>query len=272
MSTDTPARLDLDAYLARIGYAGELRPMAAVLEAVHLAHTTRIPFENLDVVLGRPIRLDLESLQAKLVRALRGGYCFEQNLLLAAALEELGFRVSRLAARVRLGATRLTPRTHMLLEVEADGAPWLADVGFGGQGPLKPVPLTPGLVSRQFAWTYRVADGEAGQRVLQLLEGDAWHDLYVFTAEPQHLVDYEVANHYVSTHPSSPFVRTLTAQLSTPDARTTLRGRELLVTRGPSISRQIIEVDTDFLSLLVDVFGISLPSGTKLPAQPPSSP
>jgi arylamine N-acetyltransferase len=92
-----------------------------VLEAVHRAHAVAIPFENLDVRLGRPIRLDLASLQAKLVAGRRGGYCFEQNTLFAAALEALGFRVTRLAARVRLGAARLLPRTHMLLGVDVGG-------------------------------------------------------------------------------------------------------------------------------------------------------
>src|SRR5262249_40888697 len=125
--------LDLDAYRQRIGYTGELAPTRAVLEALHLAHATHVPFENLDIQLGRPIRIDLESLQSKLVCGRRGGYCFELNTLFAAVLERTGFRVTRLAARVRLSATRLLPRTHMLLRVEAGGAAYLADVGFGGE-------------------------------------------------------------------------------------------------------------------------------------------
>src|SRR5262249_12522387 len=123
--------LNLDAYFARIGYTGERRAAHAVLDAVHLAHATSVPFENLDIFLGRPIRIDLESVQAKLVHARRGGYCFEQNTLFAAVLEQLGFPVTCLAARVRLGASRVLPRTHMVLKVEAEGASWLADVGFG---------------------------------------------------------------------------------------------------------------------------------------------
>src|SRR4051812_7385068 len=111
--------LDVDAYLQRIDYAGERRPTLAVLDALHLAHATHIPFENLDVLLGKPPKLDLDSLQAKLVRGGRGGYCFEQNLLFAAALEAVGFRVTPLAARVRFGSTRVNSRTHMTLLVEA---------------------------------------------------------------------------------------------------------------------------------------------------------
>src|SRR4051794_35005419 len=168
-----PPALDLDAYLARVGYAGELRPTAAVLAALHRAHATHIPFENLDVLLGRPIRLDLEGLQAKLVRGRRGGYCFEQNVLFAAVLEQVGFRLTRLAARVRFGAAGPRPRTHMLMRVEADGRPWLADVGFGGEGLLEPLPLAPGRVARQSYWSYRVVQEDGGVWALQSLHGGA---------------------------------------------------------------------------------------------------
>ena len=120
--------LDLPAYLERIGYAGDLNPSRSVLEALHLAHATHIPFENLDILLGRPIRLDLASLQAKLVKDRRGGYCFEQNLLFSAVLRQLGFSVTSLAARVRYRTTTLLPRTHMLLLVDLAGERWLADV------------------------------------------------------------------------------------------------------------------------------------------------
>src|SRR5678815_5641474 len=107
--------MQLDAYLQRIGYAGDLRSSARVLEALHLAHATHIPFENLDILRGLPIRLDLDSLQRKLVDGRRGGYCYEHNLLFAAVLEEIGFSVTRLAARVRYRTTSVLPRTHMLL-------------------------------------------------------------------------------------------------------------------------------------------------------------
>src|SRR5688500_6459235 len=121
------ASFQADAYFARIGHAGPRDATAATLDAVHRAHATAVPFENLDVFLGRPIRIDLESVQAKLVGARRGGYCFEQNTLFAAALAHLGFAVTCLAARVRLGSARLLPRTHMILKVQAEGRPWLAD-------------------------------------------------------------------------------------------------------------------------------------------------
>jgi N-hydroxyarylamine O-acetyltransferase len=260
-----PARLDLPAYLRRIGYAGELRPTRAVLEAVHLAHATRIPFENLDVLLGRGVRLDPESLQAKLVRSGRGGYCFEQNLLLLAALREIGFAVTPLAARVRYRTTRTLPRTHMVLLAEADGGRYLADVGFGGEGLLLPVPFVAGEEARHFAWTYRLVE-QPGAWVLQSLWAEGWADLYAFTLEPQELVDYEVANYFVSTHPSSRFVQTLTTQIPTPEARYILRNRVFTVDRGPgAVTARTLADDEELLAVLADTFGLRFPPDTRFP-------
>jgi N-hydroxyarylamine O-acetyltransferase len=262
MNPGAPSLFDLDAYLARIGYAGAQSPTAAVLAALHLAHATHVPFENLDIQLGRPIRLDLDSLQVKLVHGRRGGYCFEQNTLFAAALEEVGFRVTRLAARVRLGTTEVLPRTHMLLRVETDGAAWLADVGFGGGGPLRPVPLEPGRVTPQFGREYRIAE-EAGLRVLQSRQGDAWLDLYAFTLEPQFPVDFKLANHYTSTYPTSSFVQGLIAQLPTPEGCRVLRNRSFTVERGADVSCRTIVDDEELLRVLAEAFGLAFPPGTR---------
>src|ERR1700736_6596991 len=131
---------DLDAYLGRIGLEG--RPSLAEL---HRAHATSIPFENLDPRRGVPVSLELEDLERKLVAERRGGYCFEQNLLLKAALEALGAEVDLLLARVRVGAPGVTrPRSHLVLRVRADGASWHADVGFGLGTLLDPLPFGPG--------------------------------------------------------------------------------------------------------------------------------
>jgi N-hydroxyarylamine O-acetyltransferase len=265
MSTANPSPFDLEAYLCRIAYAGERTPTAAVLGKLHLAHATQIPFENLDIQLGRPIRLDLESLQAKLVRGRRGGYCFEQNTLFAAALEQVGFRVKRLAARVHFGATRTLPRTHMLLCVEAEGRSWLADVGFGGEGLLKPLPLVAGQPVQQFARTYRLQE-EGGLWVLQALHGGTWLDYYAFTLEPQLPVDYEPANWFTSTHPDSTFVRTLTAQRQTPEVRFVLRQREFTVVRGDQTQTRTLADDEELLRVLADPFGLAFPAGTRFRA------
>jgi N-hydroxyarylamine O-acetyltransferase len=256
------ATADLGSYLARIGYRGPLEPTAATLHALHLAHATHIPFENLDILLGRPIRLDLDSLQAKIVAAGRGGYCFEQNTLFAAVLRELGFDVTLLAARVRLGATRVLPRTHMALRVRAGDAHWLADVGFGASGLFLPLAFGDEAAVRQFAWDYRLFE-ESGHWTVQSLRDGAWNDLYAFTLEAQLAVDFEVANHYVSTHPQSRFVQTLTAQRLAADARHTLVNREYSVDRGAETSRFIVPGDRELLELLSEVFGLHLPAETR---------
>ena len=254
--------LDLDAYLRRIDYGGALEPTLPALQALHLAHATHIPFENLDILLGRSIGLDLESLQAKLVAGGRGGYCFEQNTLFAAALRALGFDVTLLAARVRFGANRVLPRTHMTLSVRVNDTAWLADVGFGAAGLLLPISFRDRADVRQFAWTYRLAE-EAGQWILQSQRERAWVDLYAFTLEPQLAIDFEVANHYVSTHPQSRFVQALTAQRVEPEARRTLVNRDYSVDRGTEIRRHTLRNDDELLDLLAGDFGLRFPPGTR---------
>ena len=257
-----PDVLDLEAYLGRIGYSGRLQPVPAVLEAIHLAHATHIPFENLDILLKRPIRLDLASLQAKLVTAGRGGYCFEQNLLFSAVLQRLGFSVRQLAARVLYRSRRKLPRTHILLLVDVEGATWLADVGFGIEGLLLPLPFGGGREARQFAWTYRVVEA-GGEWILQSLRSGSWTGLYSFSLEPYLAVDFEPANHYTATHPESRFVRTLTVQLPTPEVRYFLRNRELILDRGKKVTSRVLADDAELLAVLAEVFALRFPAGTR---------
>ena len=203
------AAFDLDAYLDRIGRPAVGGADLATLSALHLAHVTSIPFENLDVLWRRGIALDAASLQSKLVRGGRGGYCFEQNALFALALEALGFDVVPLAARVRYRATRLLPRTHQLLLVTIGGERHIADVGFGGNTLLAPLPLVAGETFAQHAWRYRLVR-EGDLHVLQIEATEGFVDLYAFTLERAARPDLEMANWYVSTHPASRFVTTLT--------------------------------------------------------------
>jgi N-hydroxyarylamine O-acetyltransferase len=259
---------DIASYLARIGLAAAPAPTAEGLAELHLAHATHIPFENLDVLLGRPIRLDPASLHQKLVHDRRGGYCFEQNLLFAGMLEAIGFVVTKLAARVRFRADgKLLPRTHMLLRVDIAGEAWMADVGFGGSGPLVPLRLAAGVEQPQFLWTYRLAQEPGELWVLQCRRASGWEDFYSFSLEPQHQVDYEVASYFVSTHPDSPFTRTLAAQLPTPGARYLLRNRELTIERTDGVESRAIR-DNELPQVLRTFFGLDLPAGTALPDQP----
>ncbi|WP_350326161.1 arylamine N-acetyltransferase family protein [Streptomyces katrae] len=259
--------LDLDAYLERIGLGAgtgravrELRPDLETLYEVHRAHTAAIPFESLDVLLGRPVELEVKALEDKLVRARRGGYCYEQNSLLAAALERIGFEVSGRGARNRTRGDSLLAVTHAVLVVTVDGEPWLCDAGFGYMGPREPVPLArPGTEVRQGPWTYAVHEEEEGVLVLRARRGEGWWDLYAFSPQRYHPVDYVVLNHYSSTHPRSSFVGKTIVQLPGEAVRKTLVGSEL--TRlFPDGRTEREPVDPDRLPALLDrEFGLRLP-------------
>jgi N-hydroxyarylamine O-acetyltransferase len=210
--------LDLDAYLERIGLSG--RPS---IEQVHKAHLTSIPFENLDPHQGLPVSLKPEDIERKLVTERRGGYCFEQNLLLKAALEALGAGVDMFLARTRLGAKpgMVRPRTHLLLRVSENGSSWHADVGFGARGIFDPIPFGPGPTQEQFDWSFRVVEDDS-EFVLQKLTGDRWEDLYGFPLQPVPLIDVETSNWWTSTRPDSLFVTGLIVGIRGDDGTGTL--------------------------------------------------
>ena len=258
--------LDLPAYLERIAFDGDLTVDTALLDTLHLAHATRIPFENLDILLGRPIQVDLASIQQKLVYDRRGGYCFEHNLLMAAVLEHLGFTVRKLAARVRLGSDQVRARTHMLLLVEWEARPLLVDVGFGAMGFQQPLPFAPGEIFRRFQWFYRVVPQDETW-VLQSRQDDRWIDLYVFTLETQHWIDYKVANHYVATHPDSQFARDLIVQRPTPEARYNLHNLAFSIDRGGPITNRTLKNQGELMGVLADTFDLRLPPGTHFSLQ-----
>jgi N-hydroxyarylamine O-acetyltransferase len=251
---------DLPAYLERIQWTGPRLPTLATLAGLQLAHVARIPFENLDVQMGLAISLDLDALQDKLVRRRRGGYCFEKNSLLAAALEALGFQVSLREGRVRRGATRLLARTHLALQVDLPEGAFLVDGGFGADGPLGPVPFA-GAEVVHHGEACRVR-AEGPRQVLQVDQDGAWQDLYALEPGSPFPVDLEMANHYTSTHPDSRFVQTLTAQLRTPEGRWTLRNLEL-TSRDARGARTEPVAEGDLLGLLRTRFGIDLPEDTR---------
>ncbi|MEV5609630.1 arylamine N-acetyltransferase [Streptomyces sp. NPDC052225] len=222
--------LDVDAYLARTGFTGDLKPDTETLHALHRAHVAAIPFENLEMMLGRPVLLDLPALQDKLVRRRRGGYCYEHNLLFAALLERIGFSVTGLGARVRLGTSSVRPVTHMLTRVSTgEGEEWLCDVGFGAAGLRGPIPLRDGAQVRQGVWEFGLAKEGDDLWVLRSLRPEGWRDLYAFTLEERHPVDYIVLNHYTSTHTRSTFIRRPVVQYAAKDARRLLTGSDLVV-------------------------------------------
>jgi N-hydroxyarylamine O-acetyltransferase len=205
--------LDWDAYAQRIGVRE--RPSIAQL---HRAHVTSVPFENLDPHRGVAVSLEPADLERKLVTGRRGGYCFEQNLLLKAALEQLGARVELMLARVRLGAPAgaIRPRSHLVLAVHAGGASWHADVGFGNGTLLEPIPFGPDGVHEQSGWRFRVVP-DGPELVLQVAAGAGWRDLYGFIPQPVPMVDLITSNWFTCTHPRSPFVTGLIVSAVRPD-------------------------------------------------------
>ncbi|SPE64504.1 Arylamine N-acetyltransferase [Streptomyces netropsis] len=250
--------LDLDGYLARIGFTGTPRADLATLRAVHRGHVAAFPFENLEILLGRPVLLDVPALQDKMVTRRRGGYCYEQNLLLAAALDRIGFSFTGLGARVRMGSDSRRPATHMALEVQADGEQWLCDVGFGGEGLLEPLAFRDGIRERQGDWTFGMEREQKGVRVLRTLHPEGWFDLYAIGPEERFPVDYAVMNHYISTHPRSPFVSRPVVQQTESDHRRNLVGTVLTSTRADG-SRDTCEVGVEELpDVLAREFRIEL--------------
>ena len=248
---------DLDAYLRRIGLRG-----TPGLTAVHRAHTTSIPFENLDPHRGVPVSLAAEDLQQKLVARRRGGYCFEQNLLLAAALEALGADVEYMLARVRSGAPAGTvrPRSHLALKVTSEGQTWLADVGFGTGTLLEPIPYGPGGTYEQAGWRFRVVT-EGGELVLQAMDtSGVWNDLYAFAAEPVPRVDLEVSSWFTGTHPGSPFVTGLVVSIRGEDGTqlglSDWSGTLTLTASTPEVSTANEVTWPEVPELLADRFGL----------------
>jgi N-hydroxyarylamine O-acetyltransferase len=191
----------------------------------HRAHATSIPFENLDPHCGIPVSLAIEDLQRKLVTERRGGYCFEQNLLLKAGLQALGATVDLLLARVRLGAPPgvMRPRSHLVLRIRAGDSDWHADVGFGAGSLLEPLPFGPdeGAEHEQSGWRFRVVEDDQ-ELVLQTKQVEEWIDLYGFLPQPVPFVDLETSNWFTSAHPHSPFVTGLIISKQAGDGSRTL--------------------------------------------------
>jgi N-hydroxyarylamine O-acetyltransferase len=247
--------LDLEAYLERIDVRGP-RDLARV----HRAHVTAIPFENLDPRRGVAVSLALEDLEHKLVEQRRGGYCFEHNLLLKAALEELGAEVEMLLARVRIGRAPWTPkpRTHLVLRVHADGATWHGDAGFGLGTLLDPIPFGTGGPYEQSGWRFRVVQ-DGPELVLQTMQGTGWVDLYGFVPEPVPFIDVETSNWFASTYPRSPFVTGLIVAAQRPDGgRVSLSDwNGLSLTEESPRERTVTPVDPGAVpELIADRFGL----------------
>ncbi len=256
--------LDVGAYLERIRWGGTVRQDLETLTGLLRAHMAAIHFENLDVLLGRPIRLDIEGIQDKLVRASRGGYCFEHATLLAAALEKLGFEPVRHTARVVLFVpATAAPRTHMFLTVRVAEGRFVLDPGFGSLAPRLPVPLVEGeRVSTAEETHWMVRDGRLWKLCAQV--GGKAVDGWVSTMEEENLVDFEMGSHFTATHPGSPFVNRLMMRALTADGRITVMNRDVTFWHGDRPEQMQLADRAALRALLTAHFGFDLAEAEQL--------
>ncbi|MFE7561988.1 arylamine N-acetyltransferase [Kitasatospora sp. NPDC057500] len=265
--------VDLDEYFARIGWDGERAATVATLRGLQHAHVLAVPFENIDVMAGTVPSLDVADLEAKIVTGARGGYCFEQNTLFAAVLEQLGYDVARHTGRVRAGARpgEVRPRTHLVLSVRVPGAGGtrqLADVGFGSvDALLEPLPMVPGLAREARGRRHRLvleeADGPVPVWVLQIRSDDGWRELVSFTRDPAPAPDIGIANWYVATHPRSRF-RRLFVQRTLPDGHLSLDGTRLTRTaQDGTVTVEELDGERGIREVLEAEFGIVPPPGVR---------
>ena len=250
----------LDRYLQRICYFGARDASLTVLEALHRLHPQAIPFENLDPFLGLPVRLDAAAVEEKMVAGRRGGYCYEQNLLFMRMLKILGFEVTGLAARVMWGhaESAVTRRSHMLLRVELAGRTMLADVGFGGLTQTAPLVLEPGLSQSTPHEDFRIVEA-GGLFQVEALVAAKWRPLYRFDLSEHLEADYEIANYFMSTHPTSPFRSSLMLARALPDARLAFHDGRLSVhrLRGGTEQRNLL-TPGEVTDALEGLFSISI--------------
>lgn len=252
---------DQDAWLARIGYTGSRAPTLATLRGLIDAHSAAISYESIDVLLDRPPKLDLASLQRKMIGSHRGGYCFEQNMLFRGGLLSLGFDVTSLQARVVRGLAIDAPRPmlHMVLQVNLPEGAYLADVGFGNLAPTAPLHLhddaeqeTPHEVMRFI----RMGD----ELTLQSRLGDRWEHIYRVVLLPRVDAEYEICNWFTASHPDSPYRRNLIAARPGPNrTRITLFNARLNVRHATGeVERRTLVDGSEYQDVLTGTFGVEL--------------
>lgn len=250
--------LQLDKYLHRIDFQGLPKPDLITLSAIQLQHIKTIPFENLNPFTGAPVAVNLPAVEDKLVNHRRGGYCFEQNKLLLAALQQIGYQVKGLAARVILDqpVEAITPRTHMLLLIDLDGVRHLADVGFGSLSPTAPLRLETDVIQTTAHEAYRLVRQDGDYRLEAEVKGE-WKPLYKFHLDEYFEIDYKVMNWYTSCHPSSHFTHTLIAARAFDGGRYALRNTVLHKHRlGQASELTNLPDPRSVLETLSDVFGL----------------
>ena len=252
--------IDVSAYLRRLKYYGPAAPTLDTLRALHLAHLYAVPFENLDIHLGRPIVLDEARFFDKIVTGWRGGFCYELNGLFAVLLRELGFDVSLLSAGVyEAEHDRFGPEgDHLTLLVRLD-EPWLADVGFGDSF-REPLRLNEAGEQAQNGMAYCLFSKGDEWRMMERGPDSRWQAGYLFTLKPRRLYDFTYACHYMQTSPDSHFTQKRVCSRATPEGRVTLSDMKLIITTDGQRQERLLNDDAEYRLALKDYFGVVLPA------------
>ena len=254
--------MDLKAYFERIGFRGEARPDLATLTALHRAHLQAVPYENLDVQLGRPLTPDPDAAIDKIVARGRGGWCYEMNGVFGSALSEIGFDVTRMAGaanRELLGD--IVAGNHLVLRVDIDGKPWIADVGFG-DGCQDPVPLREGAMTvGGYAFRLEVLDERWWRFHNHEFGGARSFDFIVEPADPELLA---ARCQWLQYDPTSHFVLNLIVQRYRGDTILQLRGRVLRTVTPAGVETRLIESADELVAVLATEFGLDAPEAAGL--------
>ena len=249
--------VNVSTYLARIGFSGPTLPNSDTLRDLHVAHMRTVPFENLDISLGRQIICDEQRFLHKIVDLRRGGFCYELNSAFAALLRELDFSVALLSARVsREDGSASAEFDHMALRVDLD-EPWLADVGFGDSF-LAPLRLKPEIEQEQLSGRFRIVQVGDVMILQRARASEFWKSLYQFTLTPHQLSDFEPRCQFQQTSPESHFTQQRICTMPTVDGRITLSDLKLIRTVGEQREELILESEDEWRSTLRDVFGVRL--------------
>jgi N-hydroxyarylamine O-acetyltransferase len=252
---------DQQAWLVRIGHTGSIPPTLDTLHKLIFAHSHTIAYESLDIMLGRTPKLDIASLQRKMISGGRGGYCLEQNMLFREGLRSLGYNVTSLQGRVVRGMAIDAPRPaiHMLLQVNLPEGPYLADVGFGNLAPTSALLLREGIEQETPHEPMRfIAIG--GELTLQARLRDNWEHIYRVIPYPRYDGEYEITNWYTGTHPDAPYQGNIIAACPGPNrTRITMFNRRVTVRHATGeAERRQLESETDFRAVLRDEFGLNM--------------
>jgi len=247
--------MNVPAYLRRIGYTGPIAPTLETLRRIHCAHLETVPFENLDIAIGRPIVLDQDRFIHKIVEENRGGFCYELNGALAALLRDMGFRVTLLSARaLRKDGSPRPEFDHLTLRVDLDD-PWLVDVGFG-ECFLEPLLLRTGIEQRQDQGTFRITQEGASLSVERQQHEGYWKTEYMFTLMPRQLADFGEMCHYHQTSLESHFTKKRLATRATSSGRVTLSDMKLIVTENGNRQERVLGSEEEWRTALKDNFAL----------------